>query len=336
MDFVFDAVSTAEVPDVAADAMLWLGSNGRVVASNPAASRVFGRQLQDQAFGAPIIRSLTSTHAGDILSRVSQRPTISLLTDDGGLHQFCVLGVPTRLDEDGTAWLVTLRDTHTCPTLCSFRQEDIQVEAMRSERARVAREVHDSAIQTLVATRITAQIAQQRLSAGEIDSAKEALGRLVGMTGQALQELRLALLDIRSRSTEPLSMVLARLTEELQVDAPRTRMVYAADIGDFGFGADVQHEVEHIVREALTNALRHAHARTVSLRALHERGLIHLTVQDDGIGMKQARAKGPHLGVKLMQERAKQIGASLSIRSNQGQGTSVELIIPSRTATWDT
>jgi two-component system nitrate/nitrite sensor histidine kinase NarX len=93
--------------------------------------------------------------------------------------------------------------------------------------------------------------------------------------------------------------------------------------------ADVQVQVLHVVQEALSNIRKHARATQVVLEVgigAHWR----IAVADDGIGFApgQALPQSSHVGLKIMQERAARIGASVQVQSEAGQGTKVTLVLP--------
>jgi signal transduction histidine kinase len=91
----------------------------------------------------------------------------------------------------------------------------------------------------------------------------------------------------------------------------------------------VEEQVMRIGQEALTNAVRHAGARLIQMELSYDSDTVRLTVTDDGSGFELGRlvqAPGTHWGVTTMRERAQQIGASLTLTSSPGVGTTIEVI----------
>jgi signal transduction histidine kinase len=87
--------------------------------------------------------------------------------------------------------------------------------------------------------------------------------------------------------------------------------------------------IVRIVREAVTNAVRHGHAAHVSVRVSVEDGIPTLRVSDDGVGFDDTLSAGPgRFGLVSMRERAAEIGASLEVHSEPGLGTTVEVLWP--------
>ena len=88
-----------------------------------------------------------------------------------------------------------------------------------------------------------------------------------------------------------------------------------------------------VAQEALTNVVRHAHARTVNVTLRKDDGLLHLMVRDDGVGfeveaLRQKAAQGASLGLLSMEERATLVDGHLEFKSNPGQGTQVHAFFP--------
>jgi signal transduction histidine kinase len=104
---------------------------------------------------------------------------------------------------------------------------------------------------------------------------------------------------------------------------------------DHLFPPDTQIVVYRIVQEALTNIGKHAQAKNVSLAVKRNDGMISFSVEDDGKGfnvrramMKDAGERG--LGLASMEERARMLGGSLDIWSEEGKGTRITLTIPTK------
>ncbi len=96
-----------------------------------------------------------------------------------------------------------------------------------------------------------------------------------------------------------------------------------------GYSAERSSHVVAIVQEALANAVRHAHARHILLRARHADGRLTVTIQDDGTGMPQRPVEGH--GLRNMRDRAALLQGRLEVRG-MDKGTSVILDVPVETA----
>ena len=89
-----------------------------------------------------------------------------------------------------------------------------------------------------------------------------------------------------------------------------------------------QTQILFVLQEALTNIYKHANAQTISI-VIEQEDAFEMSVQDDGCGFDASvLEQDGHIGLKIMQERAKQIGAQLQITSSAEQGTTLELTYP--------
>ena len=99
-------------------------------------------------------------------------------------------------------------------------------------------------------------------------------------------------------------------------------------------GSDPAHDLAilRIAEEALHNALRHAGANRVVVRLSGDDGRLRIDVTDDGAGFdpRQPELRSKHLGLTSMEERARELGGHLEIRSQPGAGTTVRLEVPKR------
>ena len=202
----------------------------------------------------------------------------------------------------------------------SAYQASLAAAAVGEERRRLARELHDGLAQELAFL-----VTQSRLLAmrhGELDG----LRALEGTAQRALDESRLAIGALTRPGYEPLDVALAAAGEEF---AQRTGTDVRFRLKP---GVDVQPAVRdnvvRIVREAMTNAVRHGHARVVSVELENGNGL-RLRVVDDGSGFEpDAGRPGAGFGLVSMRERAEALGGRLSVASQPGRGTRVELVLP--------
>ncbi len=195
------------------------------------------------------------------------------------------------------------------------------------ERSRLARELHDGTVQTLIALDQRLQMLQRELSRDPPQAGRR-LSALRRMVGEAIEDVRRF-----SRALRPLYL------EELGL-APALEMLAREAGASFqllGRATRLRDEVElalfRIAQEALSNAQRHAQAEHVAVVLAFEDDRVRLVVQDDGRGFDPPERAADlvhhgHLGLMTMQERAEIIGGRLEIRSHPGRGTRVGVIVP--------
>src|SRR5271166_3383072 len=221
-------------------------------------------------------------------------------------------------------------------------QFDMTVEARVGERTRIARELHDTLLQSFQGLMLRFQTVDEMLPARPME-AKEALGGALERADQAIIEGRDAISDIRA-STEG-RHDLAKSMTALMTDLSGERA--AGDGGAVTFRVLVegtprsvspilQDEIYRIAREALRNAFRHAEARSIETEITYSDSLLRLRFRDDGKGIDahvlERGGRSRHWGLPGMRERAKEIGAELEVWSELGAGTEVELSIPGSSA----
>jgi two-component system sensor histidine kinase UhpB len=196
--------------------------------------------------------------------------------------------------------------------------------AQEAERARLARDLHDEANQSLTGVLL-------RLRAIEHDAPDELrpeLRETAEAASLAMDELLRLARELRPSALDDHGIEAALRTQvdgfARQADVEATLQV-APDLGELG--ADQQIVVYRVVQEALSNIAQHADARAVSVELRRSDGRKMLRVTDDGRGFNDAVEETPGLGITGMRERARLAGGRLRVRSRPGHGTVVELTL---------
>ena len=200
------------------------------------------------------------------------------------------------------------------------------VRAAEDERQRLARDLHDSVTQGLYSANLILGVLPGELERAPEEAAEDvqALRRLVR---GSLGELRTLLYALRPETvvTAPLPMLLERLGDALAglgATAVEVAVQQGLDLPD-----DVHVAFYRIAQEALNNAGKHARAGRVSATVELRDAVVRLVVTDDGVGFDAARAP-EGMGLAIMRERARGIGARVTVDSSPGAGTVVTLDWP--------
>ncbi len=219
------------------------------------------------------------------------------------------------------------------------RAFEMTLEARVGERTRIARELHDTLLQSFHGLLLRFQTVSYLLPARPAE-AKQQLDRAVEQAAKAITEGRDAVQGLRSSTVEgnDLALAIRALGDELATDAsahppPAFRVAVEGHARDLN--PILRDEIYKIAAEALRNAFRHAQAGRVEVEIRYDSDDFRLRVRDDGKGIDQAvlSAQGieGHYGLRGMPERAAAIGGKLAVWSEVGAGTEVELRLPART-----
>ena len=216
----------------------------------------------------------------------------------------------------------------------------LQMEERLSERARIARELHDTLLQSIQGLILSFQRVRNLLP-GRPDQAAELLDTALDKAERAVMEGRDAIHDIRTVSHLDSEFVeeISKLGKEIASDRkdPDVAIFRVVVEGNpRAINPLVKGEIYRIAREALRNAYSHSQARTVEVEVRFEEGLLRVRVRDDGVGIDEKHLGEPgrsgHYGLRGMRERARQIGGQLDLWTQPGAGTEIELKIPDRNA----
>lgn len=194
------------------------------------------------------------------------------------------------------------------------------------ERARIARELHDAISQDLFSLRMLAGGMRKALPPG---SALLAQVETMEQTATGtMEEMQALLLHLRPVALGEGGLVPA--LEELS-GAYRERLGARVDtrVEPVRLRPEAEHAVLRIVQEALANAVKHAQPDQIALTLVAEDGWVTVTIRDDGAGFDPADSRPRHgLGLRLMAERAAEVGGVLRVESQPGRGTTVEVSLP--------
>jgi len=223
--------------------------------------------------------------------------------------------------------------SHLASGLESLRAAALEREAaVGEERALLARELHDSIAQSLAFLKIQVQLLRSASQRAEAQKVQTALDELDAGLRESINDVRELLVHFRTR-TNTVDIETA-LQETLQKFKHQTGMPTHFQVQGEGLPlpADVQVQVLHVVQEALSNTRKHAQATQVFLD-VHKGEAWRFEVRDDGLGFgtdnpARHHDQSNHVGMKIMQERATRIGATVQVQSQPGQGTRVVLTLP--------
>ncbi len=218
---------------------------------------------------------------------------------------------------------------------------NMRLEGRVEERTRIARELHDTLLQSLQGLMFSFQAARNLLP----ERTEEAIRTLDGAIregDEAIAEGRDAIQGLRANPAleSNLEHLLAAAGKELARSSSAEGEPPAFQVTVEGarqpLSPLLQDEVYRIAREILRNAFHHAHASRIEAEIAYDRQFFRLRIRDNGKGIDrkvlEQGARPGHWGLPGVRERAKRIGARLKLWSEPGAGTEAELTVPARIA----
>lgn len=207
--------------------------------------------------------------------------------------------------------------------------DDTRRLTIMQERTMLAHELHDSLAQTLASLRFRVSLLSKSLRTNTLDNAMQEIDQLKNGLDEANSELRELVSHFRVRMDERgLIPATENLVERFKKECD-IAVFFQNECQIVKLPPMVEVHVLHIIQECLTNIRKHSQAKNVRILVrCDEDGQFHVLIEDDGQGIqlrKQSAQPGEHVGLTIMEERAQRIGGSLSIESEPGEGTRIEL-----------
>ncbi|MEU6665924.1 GAF domain-containing sensor histidine kinase [Streptomyces sp. NPDC046727] len=205
------------------------------------------------------------------------------------------------------------------------RRQDVQQIALLEDRDRIARDLHDLAIQRLFATGMTLQSAGRFI---EHPEASERVLRAVDDLDETIKIIRSTIFGLRARSGAAGSGLRSRAVRAAGEAAPVLGFapsVRMEGLLDTDVPAEIADHIMAVLSEALTNVARHAHAGRAQVVLTTDGHEVSLKVSDDGVGLAP---DGRRSGLRNMAERAAKLGGRLEVTSPDGGGTTLEWRVP--------
>jgi signal transduction histidine kinase len=199
-----------------------------------------------------------------------------------------------------------------------------EAEATAAERNRLARELHDVITQLLFSINLVAG-SLPRLWQRDPEMAERSTGELQRLTRGALSEMRTLLRELRPQTIAEtdLATLVTHLSEGLAArqDIPAEIHTEVTE----SLPPEVHIAIYRIAQEAMNNVAKHANASSLVVNLIGAESRVDLLIIDDGYGFDDSDASAGGMGMDIMRERASEIGAALTVSSEQDVGTRVEM-----------
>jgi signal transduction histidine kinase len=324
--------------DSMGDGVLVVGSDGKVITSNPAAKRIFGKT----ALGAnPVdwLRTVeNSLHLTPSVSDEFQHAPVAPAKEPSHRHIEISLKQPNQNDllrlaltsrpllaksRNRAGSVVVIADMTT------QRELEKQIsEVIEREQRRIGQDLHDGVCQHLVGVAFASGSLQADLEEMGLQKSADAAGEIATLINDAIGQARNL-----SHGLYPAGLE-AGLEAALRAFASNIQERSAISCRFRQLGPDLKLDamsavhLYRIAQESVSNAIRHATSKNIIIALIHRKHDFELAISDDGTGMKDTSAPGSGIGHHIMQYRANILGGKLEISSTPNKGTRIRCNVP--------
>jgi len=263
--------------------------------------------------------------------------TVPLKISENQVGSLCVVREPERPFDANEHQSLQLLANSAAIAISNSRLADnnrfqARQDAIKAEREHLAAALHDNLAQTLSYLNLKADRAIQMVVASDSNQALDELSGMKSATSDAYDKVREVLDNLSNSPKDRDSTTVAAISDFIADYQEMTGL-------DVNFSLDeqalarlsptVQQQIIHITRESLTNVSRHAQATAVTVRLQGRADGAELLIEDNGRGFDpQQQPEGTHLGLTIMQARARRSGGALVINSEPNRGTIISAYLP--------
>lgn len=243
---------------------------------------------------------------------------------DGGLQAAPAFSTARAVQQSEESLSMYRLDPCARELTTAFRATECRLNQLLEDRNRIGRDLHDCVLQSLYAIGLNIETSQ-RVRHEQTAEDKESSGRMIQQINQLIHEVRGMIRELESGTLQEFDLsaelsALCRTYEQTGEAQIKLRLQSnAVEV----LTKEEEREILNIVREALSNCARHAHASHVSVSIRMREGRIRVSIHDDGIGFSTAVGQPRGYGLANMEARAKKLGGTLRVQSKTGEGAQI-------------
>ncbi|MBT3239465.1 MAG: GAF domain-containing protein [Chloroflexi bacterium] len=238
-------------------------------------------------------------------------------------------------DPDGQRALALLANSAavaiTNTRLAKIEHQKVEQEAALAEREQLAANLHDDLAQTLSFSRLKLEQLEELIAETPVEEDLTHIDEIKDAIDSAYQQVRNALtgLLVPNPVEDDFYKSLSASVAEFNLDQKCQAELEIINPSALEFPSEIQIQIHHVLREALSNIQRHADASKVMIKVEKINGMAMYTVEDDGKGFDPQAPNGHnHFGLQIMQTRTERSGGVFEIQSALGNGTMILLSFP--------
>jgi two-component system NarL family response regulator len=333
---------------------IFLVEDNRIIAANPRGCEMLGYS-HGEIVGLPLMEQIPADEIEHITAKLGLLAVTQFVMSESSFYRKdgsrmeveisgrllpngYILGLMRDITERKQAEKALREAQH------KLMQNEREVAAL-NERERLARELHDSIGQTFGYIRMQSEAIREFIGRGDINSAQPLLARLSEVAQESHHDLRAYIQSLKSHSPvirQDFFAALERYCEhyeqaylfEIELNLPR-------HLPDLLASVQVETHLIYIIREAIGNARRYSGGKQASVSITVEAEFVQAVIQDHGLGFDThysgpERRKGTHFGLRIMRERAEEVGGTVVVESAPGQGTRVSVRLPRKLSSGET
>jgi two-component system NarL family response regulator len=333
---------------------IFLVDDQKIIAANPCGCEMFGYS-NEEIIGLPLMEKIPADEIEHITAKLGLLVVTKFVVSESAFYRKDgsrmeveisgrmlsnghILGFMRDITERKQAEKV-LREAQA-----RFMENEREM-ATLNERERLARELHDSIGQTFGYISMQSEAVRGFISRGDIDGALPLLARLSEVAQESHHDLRVYIQGLQSHSSvihQEFFAALERYCQhyeqsylfEVELRLPRHLPEVLANV-------QVETHLIYIIREAMGNARRYSGEKRASVSIVVENEFVQAIIEDHDVGFKSQynrpeRRKGMHFGLRIMCERAEEVGGSVVVESELGQGTRVIARLPRKLSSGET